>query len=112
MRIVLSANPTDPLLGREYVDEDPEGEFVATPDGAVVYRHPVAGQMFANNSRTSFLECVRAWDRYVARVSPIKNEAAQLHVLEELRRDLEAQGALRADSFWSAILGQAVEGNL
>jgi hypothetical protein len=112
VRIVLSANPTDQLLGREYVDQNPEGEFLAAPDGAVIYRHPVVGEMFANDSPASFLECVRAWDRYVARVTPRKEEAEQLRGVEELRRDLEAQNGLRTDSFWSAILEQAEDGNL
>jgi hypothetical protein len=111
VRIVLSADPADPLVGREYVDDDPEGEFVATSDGAVIYRHPT-GERRANNSRASFLECVRAWDRYGARVAPLKEEAEQLPVVEELRRALEAHADLSADSFWSVILEQVEEGNL
>lgn len=38
VRIVLSTGDADPAIGREYAGDDPEGEFVALPNGAVGYR--------------------------------------------------------------------------
>jgi hypothetical protein len=112
MKIVLSANDTDAVIGREYVGDDLEGEFVAMPAGSIAYRHPVVGELFANVSRDAFLACARAWERYVARVAPLTDEGEQLRVVEELRRELEAQDRLRPDSFWAIILEQAENGHL
>jgi SUKH-4 immunity protein len=112
MRIVLSANASDPVIGREYIDNDPEGEFVARPDGAIAYRHPAVGELFANVSGDTFVACVHAWERYVARVAPLTDEREQLPVVEELRRALEAQDGLRPESFWATILEQAEHGHL
>ena len=112
MRIVLSANASDLVIGREYLGNDPEGEFVAMADGTIAYRHPAAGALFANVSRDAFLACVRAWDGYVERVAPLTDETAQLRVVDELRRALEAQDGLRPGGFWAIILEQAEHGQL
>jgi len=112
VRIVLSEDVSDPVIGREYVGDDPEGEFVAMSDGAIAYRHPVIGELFANTSRQAFFACVCAWERYLLRVDPDTDEAEQLRVVDELRRDLDAQAGLRPNSFWAAILEQAEHGQL
>ena len=44
VRIVLSANVSDSMIGREYIDDEPEGEFVAMADGPIASRHPVMGR--------------------------------------------------------------------
>ena len=112
MRMVLSSDAADPIVGREYVDEDPEGEFLLVPSGAIMYRHRSVGEMLANASRTEFLECVRAWERYIARVVTVHEEAEQLRVVDELRRDLARQDALHENGFWTSILEQAGWGHL
>jgi hypothetical protein len=47
MRIVLSNDVANPIVGRGYVDED----------------------AFANASEATFVECVRGWEQYVARMA-------------------------------------------
>ena len=112
MRVVLSANDSDAVIGREFVGDDPEGEFVARPDGAIAYRHPSAGELFANVSRETFLACVRAWERYLVHVVGSTEETEQRRVVDRLRRDLEAQDGLRPGGFWALILEQAEHGHL
>jgi hypothetical protein len=98
MRVILSKNADDPIVGREYVDEKAHGEFVMVPGGAIIYRHRDLGEMFANISRTTFIECIRAWDRYLETVVTVDEEAEQLQVVEELRRDLTT--ATRSPRRW------------
>ena len=112
MRIVLSAGDSEPVIAREYVGDEAEGEFVALSDGTVMYRHPTAGELVANLSRETFVACVGAWEQYVARVAPLKGETEQLRVVDQLRRDLDVQGSLRPGSFWALILEQAEDGLL
>jgi hypothetical protein len=112
MRIVLSSDVADRIVAREYVDDGLEGEFVLTPDGSVVYRHPAVRDMFANGSRAGFVECARAWERYRANVITADGEAEQLRVVEELMRDLAAHDALREGAFWTNVSQQAAFGHL
>ena len=112
MRIVLSTNDAEPVIGREYIGDDPEGEFVALPGGAVAYRHPAVGELPANVSREAFLACVRAWEHYRERVRPLNDETAQRRVVDQLRSDLDAQDGLRPAGFWAIILEQAEHGLL
>ena len=112
MRILLADEALLPIVGREYIDDDAEGEFVVAGSGEIVYRHPSVGELFANTSKTTFAECVRAWERYVVDVAPLQDDAAQVRVVEALKRELTAQDALRERSFWQHILEQAEYGHL
>src|SRR5262245_43290220 len=112
MRIVPSSDASNPIVGREYVEETPEGEFIMTAGGSVIYRHPAVGELFANTSTAAFLKCVQAWDSYLARVSITQGEANQLRVVEELRQALANQDALTEAGFWASILQQPEWGHL
>lgn len=112
MRLVLSNDVDDAIVGREYVEGELHGEFIMSRDGEVRYRHPAVGELFANASRAAFAECVRAWERYRERVVAVAGEEAQLEVVEALRRDLAAHDALREGSFWTNVSQQAAWGHL
>jgi hypothetical protein len=131
MRIVLQDSEGAGIVGREYLFDGPEGaqgqlvfltdgtvvwgaegEFVLLASGTVVYRHDGVAEMFTNSSRDRFVACVDEWNKYVADVRLAHGEAEQLRVVDQLRRNLQAQGDLRPGSFWENVLSQAEWGHL
>lgn len=100
------------VVAQEYIDDEPQGTFVVTDSGQVVYRHNVVGEIFANISLTDFIDCTHAWERYRAGVKGVVGEEAQMRIVKQLEHSLSTVGGLRENGFWMLILEQAESGQL
>ena len=57
-------------------------------------------------------DAVRAWDAYRRHVVTASDEAAQLQIVAQLRRNLGQCGVLGEGGFWDLILEQVEDGML
>jgi len=115
MRIVLLPAPEGNVIGREEQFGRDEGEFIAAPDGRVLYRHPWDSRLwFAGPTVAAFHEAVAAWNRYGDQVQACDTDEGEQAVVRQLGEAFSRSGVLdaRENNLWLLLLEQAQDGLL
>jgi hypothetical protein len=115
MRIVLLPVPEGDVIAREDQAGQLEAEFVVTPDGQVLYRHPWDSCLWlAGPTVVSFREAAAVWNRYCDEAPDRYTDEEQQEAVRRMRADLSRIGVLSAapDNLWASLVEQAQEGLL
>ncbi len=115
MRIIPLPSAEGDVVAREEQFGCQEGEFVVSPGGEVLYRHPWDERVwFAGRNLAEFREAVAAWNRYGDEAATNRCDDDQQQAVARLLAELSRIGLLipREDNVWRSLLDQARDGQL